>query len=167
TRPAHDRVAARSLEKPMSVSVALAPMRAQGGERRTTGLDDATVDRMAATHPELREAIDAAVAEHARIAAEFADLLELDESAQIEAGQAGYVNFYSVDAVNPYVALPARGPVVVTLKGAAVHGSGGYGLLGFGHAPRAVFEAMVRPQAMATVMTPNLSQLRLERALRL
>src|SRR5690554_969875 len=150
----------------MSVSVALAPLRAHGGQRRTTGLDDATVDRMAATHPELREAIDAAVAEHARIAAEFADLLELDESAQIEAVQAGYVNFYSIDAVNPYVALTARGPWVVTLKGAVVHDSGGYGMLGFGHAPRAVLEAMARPQAMANVMTPNLSQLRLDRALR-
>ena len=113
----------------MSVSVALAPLRAHGGQRRTTGLDDATVDRMAATHPELREAIDAAAAEHALIAAEFADLLELDESAQIEAVQAGYVNFYSIDAVNPYVALTARGPWVVTLKGAVVHDSGGYGML--------------------------------------
>ncbi|MGY1410282.1 aminotransferase class III-fold pyridoxal phosphate-dependent enzyme [Luteimonas sp. A611] len=150
----------------MSMTAALAPLRAHGGQRRTTGLDDATVERLAAAHPELREAIDAAAAEHARIAAEFADLLELDESAQIEAVQAGYVNFYSIDAVNPYVALTARGPWVVTLKGAVVHDSGGYGMLGFGHAPKAVLEAMAKPQAMANVMTPNLSQLRLERALR-
>ena len=150
----------------MSMTAALAPLRAHAGQRRTTGLDDATVDRLAAAHPELREAIDAAAAEHALIAAEFADLLELDESAQIEAVQAGYVNFYSIDAVNPYVALTARGPWVVTLKGAVVHDSGGYGMLGFGHAPRAVLEAMAKPQAMANVMTPNLSQLRLERALR-
>src|SRR5690606_8508677 len=68
--------------------------------------------------------------------------------------------------VNPYVALTARGPWIVTLKGAVVHDSGGYGMLGLGHAPPAVLEAMARPQAMANVMTPNLSQLRFDRALR-
>ena len=57
----------------MSMTAALAPLRAHAGQRRTTGLDDATIDRLAATHPELREAIDAAAAEHALIAAEFAD----------------------------------------------------------------------------------------------
>ena len=150
----------------MSVTAALAPLRAHGGRRRTHGLDDATIERLAATHPELREAIDAAVAEHARIGKDFADILELDEAAQIDAVQSGYVNFYAGDAVNPYVALTARGPWIVTLKGAVVHDSGGYGMLGFGHAPAAVLEAMARPQAMANVMTPNLSQLRLERALR-
>ncbi|HLT44327.1 MAG TPA: aminotransferase class III-fold pyridoxal phosphate-dependent enzyme, partial [Luteimonas sp.] len=150
----------------MPVTAALAPLRAHGGHRRTHGLDDATIERLAATHPELREAIDAAVAEHARIGGDFADILELDEAAQIDAVQSGYVNFYAGDAVNPYVALTARGPWIVTLKGAVVHDSGGYGMLGFGHAPAAVLEAMARPQAMANVMTPNLSQLRLERALR-
>jgi len=150
----------------MSMTAALAPLRAHGGQRRTTGLDDATVERLAATHPELREAIDAAAAEHAIIAAEFVELLELDEAAQIEAVQAGYVNFYAIDAVNPYVALTARGPWIVTLKGAVVHDSGGYGMLGFGHAPPAVLEAMAKPQAMANVMTASLSQLRLDRALR-
>ena len=38
------------------------------------------------------------------------DLLDLDEAAQIQALQAGYVNFYADDAVTPYVALAARGP---------------------------------------------------------
>lgn len=150
----------------MSMTDALAPLRAHGGQRRTTGLDDATIDRMAAGHPELREAIDAAVAEHRRIRDGFADLLELDEPAQIQAVQAGYVNFYATDAVNPYVALTARGPWIVTLKGAVVHDSGGYGMLGLGHAPPAVLEAMARPQAMANVMTPSLSQLRFDRAMR-
>jgi 4-aminobutyrate aminotransferase-like enzyme len=74
---------------------------------------------------------------------------------------AGYVNFYADDAVNPYVALAARGPWVVTLKGAVLHDSGGYGMLGFGHTPcRPVIEAMARPQVMANIMTPSLSQLR-------
>ncbi|MDH7453241.1 aminotransferase class III-fold pyridoxal phosphate-dependent enzyme [Luteimonas composti] len=150
----------------MSITAALAPLRAHGGQRRTTGLDDATLERLAASHPELREAIAAAAEEYARIRGDFADLLELDESAQVEAVQAGFVNFYATDAVNPYVALTARGPWIVTLKGAVVHDSGGYGMLGFGHAPKAVIEAMAKPQTMANVMTPSLSQLRLDRALR-
>ena len=88
----------------------LAPLRALGGKRRTQGLDDATILRFAATHPELVEAIQAAAAEYARIHDEFADLLDMDEGAQALAVQAGFVNFYSNDTVNPYVALAARGP---------------------------------------------------------
>ena len=68
--------------------------------------------------------------------------------------------------MNPYVALAARGPWVVTLKGAVLHDSGGYGMLGFGHTPKAVLDAMAKPQAMANIMTPNLSQLRFDRAMR-
>ena len=150
----------------MTILDHLAPLRAHGGARRTTGLDDATVLRFAGTHPELAEAIDAAAAEYARVKAGVADLLDLDEEAQIRALQAGYVNFYADDAVNPYVALTARGPWIVTLKGAVLHDSGGYGMLGFGHAPKAVIEAMAKPQAMANIMTPSLSHLRFERALR-
>lgn len=150
----------------MAVTDKLAPLRAHGGKRRTVGLDDATIARFAASHPDLVEAIEAAAAEYGRIKAEFADLLDLDEDAQLRAVQAGYVNFYADDAVNPYVALTARGPWVVTLKGAVLHDSGGYGMLGFGHAPKAVIEAMAKPQAMANIMTPSLSQLRFEKAIR-
>jgi glutamate-1-semialdehyde aminotransferase len=67
-------------------------------------------------------------------------LLDLDEDAQMREVQAGFVNFYAEDAVNPYVALAARGPWVVTLKGAVLHDNGGYGMLGFGHAPEHVIE---------------------------
>ncbi len=150
----------------MSLLDTLAPLRARAGARRTLGLDDATVLAFAAGHPDLAEAIEAAGAEFARIADEFADLLDLDENAQILAVQAGFVNFYSNDTVNPYVALAARGPWIVTLKGAVLHDSGGYGMLGFGHAPKPVIEAMARPQAMANIMTPNLAQLRFDRAIR-
>ena len=149
-----------------TVTAALAPLRARKGKRRTPGLDDATIERFAAGHPDLVAAIDAAAAEFARIEAEAADLLDLDEDAQIQAIQAGYVNFYPQDGVNPYVALTARGPWIVTLKGAVLYDTGGYGMLGFGHAPAKVIEAMARPQALANIMTPSLSQLRLDRALR-
>ena len=150
----------------MALLDTLAPLRAHAGARRTQGLDDATVLKFAATHPDLVEAIQAAGAEYAAIREEFAELLDLDETAQTLAVQAGFVNFYSNDTVNPYVALAARGPWIVTLKGAILHDSGGYGMLGFGHAPQAIIEAMARPQAMANIMTPNLSQLRFDRAIR-
>lgn len=148
-----------------SLVARLAPLRAHAGERRTVGLDDATLVRFAG-NAELAEAVDAAVAEYGRIKGEFADLLDLDERAQAEAIQAGYVNFYQDDAVNPYVALAARGPWIVTLKGAVLHDSGGYGMLGFGHTPAKVVEAMAKPQAMANIMTPSLSQLRFTGMLR-
>ena len=101
----------------------LAPLRAHGGARRTVGLDDATLVRFT-DDVELAAAIDAAAAEYARLKGEFADVFDLDEDAQVQAVQAGYVNFYPDDAVNPYVALAARGPWVVTLKGADSTGEG-------------------------------------------
>ncbi|HXH00962.1 MAG TPA: aminotransferase class III-fold pyridoxal phosphate-dependent enzyme [Xanthomonadaceae bacterium] len=149
----------------MNLTAKLAPLRAHPGTRRTHGLDDATLARFA-QDPDLTGAVDAALAEYARVSGEFPELLALDEDAQLRAVQAGYVNFYSEDAVNPYVALAARGPWLVTLKGAVLHDSGGYGMLGFGHSPAPVLEAMARPQAMANIMTPSLSQLRFERAMR-
>ncbi|MGH8029612.1 MAG: aminotransferase class III-fold pyridoxal phosphate-dependent enzyme [Arenimonas sp.] len=144
----------------------LAPLRGHAGTVRTHGLDDATIVRLGARFPELAQAIAAAADAHAAIQAEFGDLLELDEQAQIDAVQAGFVNFYADDAVNPYVAIAARGPWVVTLKGHVVHDSGGYGMLGFGHTPANVLETMARPQVMANIMSPSLSQLRIVRALR-
>ncbi len=144
----------------------LAPLRAHKGQRLTQGLDDATLERLLGSQPDLAAVIEAAVAEHARLKAEFPDLLELDEADQIKAVQAGFVNFYADDAVNPYIALAARGPWVVTLNGAVLYDAGGYGMLGFGHTPGPVLEAMQRPQVMANIMTPSLSQLRFDRALR-
>src|SRR3546814_7079066 len=137
----------------------LAPLRAHKGKRRTTGLDDATLAKFAASHPELAAAVDAAAAEYANIKDAFADLLDLDEDAQVQAVQAGFVNLYPQDGVNPYVALAARGPWLVTLNGPVLYDTGGYGMLGFGHASQAVLAPMPRPQAMATITTPHPSQL--------
>ncbi|MGD3045967.1 aminotransferase class III-fold pyridoxal phosphate-dependent enzyme, partial [Xanthomonas oryzae pv. oryzicola] len=105
----------------MSVLVPLAPLRAHAGRRLTEGLDDATIARLAANHPDLQQAIAAAAAEYALMRDDVADLLDLDEDAQIGAVQEGFINFYADDAVTPYVALAARGPWVVTLKGAVLY----------------------------------------------
>jgi acetylornithine/succinyldiaminopimelate/putrescine aminotransferase len=154
------------MNKPADLIEILAPLRRHGGTVRTVGLDDATLQRLGTRFPELVEAARAAVEQHAAIAAEFGELLDLDEQAQLDAVQAGFVNFYAEDAVNPYVALAARGPWIVTLKGRVVHDSGGYGMLGFGHTPANVIATMSKPQVMANIMSPSLSQLRIVRALR-
>ena len=149
----------------MSLIDTLAPLRAHG-KARTPGLDDAVILDFAARDPQLGEAVAAAVAEYARVRDEFPELLALDEDAQAAQVQADFVNFYAADAANPYVALTARGPWIVTLKGAVLYDTGGYGMLGLGHAPQAVLEAMAKPQAMANIMTPSISQLRFTRAMR-
>lgn len=149
----------------MSMIAKLAPLRARPGQRRTYGLDDDALAHFG-NDADLTAAIDAAVAEYAKIKADFPELLEMDEDQQIRAVQDGFINFYPQDAVNPYVALAARGAWIVTLKGAVLYDTGGYGMLGFGHAPPAVLEAMAKPQALANIMTPNLAQCRFVDALR-
>jgi acetylornithine/succinyldiaminopimelate/putrescine aminotransferase len=144
----------------------LKALREAGGPRVTVGLDQATIKKFAAGHASLRTAIDQAHAMLPALRTEFADILALDETAQCRAVLADFVNFYQDDAVNPYVAIAASGPWIVTLKGAVVYDAGGYGMLGLGHSPANVIEAMARPHVMANVMTPSLSQLRLTRALK-
>ncbi len=150
----------------MSVVELLEYIRSAGGKRTTQGIPDETLERFAASHPSLVEAIEAAGKQFGVLKAEFPDFMAMDELDQIDAIQSGLVNFYAHDAVNPYVSLAARGPWIVTTKGAVIHDNGGYGMLGFGHVPSPIIEAMSRPQVMANVMTPSLSQLRLVTALR-
>ncbi|HET9047602.1 MAG TPA: aminotransferase class III-fold pyridoxal phosphate-dependent enzyme [Chiayiivirga sp.] len=145
---------------------ALSELRHHAANARTRGLSDDSLLALAPRFPELVTAVQAAQQAFATVRVEFADLLALDEGAQATQVQASFVNFYAADAVNPYVALAACGPWVVTLKGAVLHDSGGYGMLGFGHTPAAVLEALARPQVMANIMTPSLSQLRLSQALK-
>lgn len=150
----------------MHVIEQLRELREFGGKPRTTGLDDATIEAMAAADPKLVQAVAEAVARHRELRAELADFLKLDESEQLRLAPAGFVNFYPDDAINPYLPAAARGPWIVTLKGAVVHDNGGYGMLGFGHNEPAILEAMSRPQVMANVMTPSIAQLQMDRAMR-
>jgi len=150
----------------MSSITQLNELRSFGGAIRTRGLDDATVERFAREDRDLAVAIDAAHVLFTQLKNDMPDLLKLDEAEQLARVQADYVNFYAADAINPYVALAARGPWIVTLKGAVIYDVGGYGMLGLGHAPQAVLDALAKPQAMANIMTPNLSQLRFANAIK-
>jgi acetylornithine/succinyldiaminopimelate/putrescine aminotransferase len=149
----------------MGVIDQLRDLREFGGKPRTTGLDDATIERMAAVDPQLGKAITEAVARHHELRAELGDFLKLDEAEQLAQAQTGFVNFYPDDAINPYLPAAARGPWIVTLKGAVVHDNGGYGMLGFGHNNEAIDAALARPQIMANVMTPSVSQMRFTQAM--
>lgn len=132
---------------------------------RTLGLPDDVIERFADRDPNLREAVAEAAERYREFRDELPELAALDEAAQVAAMQEGYLNFYAPGSINPYVALAARGPWVVTSMGAVIHDSGGYGMLGLGHAPQAVIDAMSRPHVMANVMTASPSQAHLMRAL--
>lgn len=149
----------------MSLIEQLNTLRQHGGPARTRGLDDDTIVRFAAEDTRLGAAIDTAYDAFQALLGEEPELLAMDEAQQVAKVQAGFINFYAVDAVNPYVSLAARGPWIVTLKGAVLYECGGYGMLGFGHAPEGVLRAMNRPHVMANIMTPNISQKRLADAL--
>lgn len=149
----------------MDVIKQLETLRTHGGEVRTTGLPDAVVLKFSERDPRLAEAVGDAVRHFNRLRDEYPDLLAMDEASQIATVQSDMVNFYSGDTVSPFVSLAARGPWVITLKGAVVHDNGGYGMLGFGHAPESILNAMAGKQVMANVMTPSISQKRLTDAL--
>ncbi len=140
-------------------------LRRHGGPAITTGLPDDTLLEFARTDPRVEEAVDNALGLFACLKDEYPELLEKDEAEQLADVQSGYVNFYPEDAVNPYVALGAKGPWIVTLKGAVLYECGGYGMLGFGHAPDGVLKAMNQPHVMANIMTPSVSQKRFREAL--
>ena len=144
----------------------LSAIRKSGGNNLTTGLPDATIEAFFQRDPLLVQAIEEAYVRYLGIESEAPELLKLDERTQMTEVQQDFVNFYAEDAVNPYVPLAARGPWIVTSKGAVVHDNGGYGMLGLGHAPQHILDSMDRPHVMANVMTPSFTHFKLARALK-
>jgi acetylornithine/succinyldiaminopimelate/putrescine aminotransferase len=144
----------------------LSEIRRLAGERRTGGLDEAALAPFLERDADLRVAIGRALAEARRLSREDPDLLAAAEDDLCADLQRDYLNFYGDDARSPYVPLAARGPWIVTLHGAVLHDSGGYGMLGLGHAPDAVLDVLDEPWVMANVMTPSLSQRRFAQRLR-
>ena len=141
-------------------------MRTHGGAVQTLGLDDETLLRFAQTDDRLTVAVDAAHAEFLSLVKEMPELMALPEDELVSAVQEGFINFYPQTAVSPYVSLAGAGPWIITSRGAVLYECGGYGMLGFGHAPESILEAMNKPHVMANIMTPTFSQKRLINALR-
>ncbi|MEE4174899.1 MAG: aminotransferase class III-fold pyridoxal phosphate-dependent enzyme [Xanthomonadales bacterium] len=149
----------------MTLIEKLDTLRSFGGPAVTHGLPDDQILSFAAEDPRLEQAVDSALGQFGCLKEEFPELLAKSEADQIADIQSGYVNFYPDDAVNPYVALAGKGPWLVTLKGAVLYECGGYGMLGFGHAPDGPLGAMNRDHVMANIMTPSVSQKRFKEAL--
>ena len=150
----------------MTMLQKLNAMRTHGGALQTHGLDDETLLRFAQTDDRLASAVDAAHAEFLSLLDEMPELMALPENELVAAVQEGFINFYPQTAVSPYVSLAGAGPWIVTSRGAVLYECGGYGMLGFGHAPEAILAAMNKPHVMANIMTPTFSQRRLIDALR-
>jgi len=150
----------------MSIIERLHEMRNYGGSALTRGLPDDVISAFAAQDPRLGEAVEVAYSEFTALREERVELLALDEQDQIREIQSDFVNFYANDAVNPYVGLAGRGPWLITLKGAVLYDAGGYGMLGFGHNPIPVLEAINQPHLMANIMTPQVSQKKFTNRLR-
>jgi len=150
----------------MTMLKKLQQMRSHNTDTETQGLDDETLLRFAKKDSKLEAAVDAAHARFLTLCEQEPELMALSEKDLAVALQEGFTNFYPVNAINPYVALAASGPWIVTSHGAVVYECGGYGMLGFGHAPSQVLDAMNQPHVMANIMTPSFSQKRFMDALR-
>lgn len=144
----------------------LGEMRTFGGPAITSGLSDYVIEEFLDDYEALGIAIDRAYDYFNDVRELHPEFLVLSETDQILQAQDGYTNFYAEDAVNPYVAAAAAGPWVITLKGAVIYDCGGYGMLGFGHAPEPVLDAMTQPHVMANIMTASISQMEFINCLR-
>lgn len=138
----------------------LKEFRAKDRSIDTPGLSDEELSTFLQKDSKLLQLIDEAQKVYEELHEEFGDLLHQDESKQVESNQTKFLNFYDRFNVNPFVALAAKGPWVLTTCGSVIYDTGGYGMLGFGQNPEFLLEAMKGPKVMANVMTANFSQLK-------
>jgi len=139
----------------------LKELREFGGGRQTVGLEDSQIQAFLEADPHLVQAVDEAYEYHRELRSTHGGALQGDEADLAAMLQNDLVNFYPAESVNPYVAISGRGPWLVTSHGAVLHDSGGYGMLGIGHAPQSIIDAMSKPWVMANVMTSSFSHERL------
>ncbi len=147
----------------MSASIdILHSIRNRTGRSSTSGLPDDVILSFIDADPSLKIAIDEADLSFDSLCMESGiDMEAIDEDSLIHTLQSDFVNFYSAATVNPYVAISARGPWIITSHGAVIHDNGGYGMLGMGHGPDDVISSMQKNWVMANVMTASFSQKRL------
>lgn len=136
------------------------------GPRVTVGLPDETIRRFLGDSPSLARAITLAGEAFDSLDEEDRRLIEMPEDELCGILQEEILNFYPAGGISRYVPLGAAGPWIVTTHGAVLHDSGGYGMLGAGHAPESLLDVLGRPFPMANVMTPALAQRRFTHRLR-
>ena len=144
----------------------LQEIRQKSGVALTTGLDDREIEAFLARDPQLALAIDVAHGRFKDLAEENPDLLRSSEESLLELVQQGFLSFYANEARSPYLPLAAKGPWIVTVFGAVIYDTGGYGMLGLGHSPDVIDQILGQSFVMANIMTPNLEQLRFTELLR-
>ncbi|DAC57932.1 MAG TPA: aminotransferase class III-fold pyridoxal phosphate-dependent enzyme, partial [Candidatus Poseidoniales archaeon] len=146
---------------------ALKEIRNNSGNMDTIGLSDEVIEKFCKLDSNLLQAISEALSNHRELRNRLGDeVMQSNEIDLVSKLQEDFVNFYAPATVNPYVAMAAKGPWIVTSHGAVVHDNGGYGMLGAGHGPSTVIDAMSQNWVMANVMTPSFSHSRLSNALR-
>ena len=146
---------------------ALNEIRNNSGDMDTIGLSNEVIGKFCNLDPNLLLAIYEGLNNHRELRNRLGDdIMQAKEADLVSKLQEDFVNFYAPATVNPYVALAAKGPWIVTSHGAIVHDNGGYGMLGAGHGPSTVIDAMSQNWVMANVMTPSFSHSRLSDALR-
>jgi len=131
-------------------------MRQQAASCRTKGLSDSAIQHHLIKDVVLGQAIKEAYERFQSL--DPSTTYKIDELDLIRSIRNGWCNFYAEDTVNPYIPLFAKGPWIITLHGAVVHDSGGYGMLGFGHNPDNIMRILETPMVMANIMTPSLAQ---------
>jgi len=140
----------------------LSEMRAAAGPKVTVGLNDSYIKQFLSTDLSLAMAINNAHKRWQALNKEDGgrETFKKPEGQLIAEIEQGWCHLYPEDSRNPYVPLAAKGPWIVTMHGAVLHDNGGYGMLGLGHAPEEVLEAMSEDSVMANIMTPSLAQKR-------
>jgi len=133
-------------------------MRQATGEKLTIGLPDEVIQTFLLKDSRLGYAIKIAGDKFAELKKHYSQVLKGSEKDQIQFTQSHYINFYAEDAINPYVSISAKGPWIITTCGAVIYDTGGYGMLGAGHAPDSVIQSMCDEHVMANIMTPSFIQ---------
>ena len=127
----------------------LEQMRASSGNADTVGLSNDVILDFASRDPTLVQAIEEAEVRQKEFSSEH---LMMDEAHLVSHLQQDFVNFYAPATINPYVAVAARGPWIVTSHGAVVHDNGGYGMLGGGHGPEDIIDAMSKNHILSVIL---------------
>ena len=157
----------KSVTRASEALEALAEIRNNSGKMDTIGLSDDVIAKVCQLDVKLLQAINEGATNHQNLRNSLgSEMMLTDETELVSFLQEDYVNFYAPATVNPYIALAARGPWIITSHGAVVHDNGGYGMLGAGHGPATVIDAMSQNWVMANVMTPSFSHSRLANALK-
>ncbi|MCB0338350.1 MAG: hypothetical protein KDD53_02045, partial [Bdellovibrionales bacterium] len=144
----------------------MSKLKGVAGKPFSQGLQASELESFLEKDGRLQQAIELAETRMDQLRNECPDLVCLDEKSLISKLQNGILNFYPPDNVSPYVPLAAKGPWIVTITGSVIFDTGGYGMLGLGHDPDVVRQAMAEPYVMANVMTPSLSQYKFIHALK-